>query len=124
MRIKQLSPSDPGSAKRWNAFVFGCPEATFFHRAEWQEIIGTVFRHPCHFLYAEKAGEIVGVLPLAHVNSRLFGNALVSLPFAVYAGVAASDPEASTALEQEAHLSFFSISYFIFLNSYFSTFIY
>ncbi len=102
MRIKQLSPSDPGSAKRWNAFVFGCPEATFFHRAEWQEIIGTVFRHPCHFLYAEKAGEIVGVLPLAHVNSRLFGNALVSLPFAVYAGVAASDPEASTALEQEA----------------------
>ena len=35
------------------------------------------------------AGRIVGVLPLAHVNSWLFGNALVSLPFAVYGGVAA-----------------------------------
>ena len=102
MIIKQLAPSDPGSAMRWNAFVFDCPEATFFHRAEWQEIIGKVFRHQCFFLYAEKAGEIVGVLPLAHVNSRLFGNALVSLPFAVYAGVATSNPEAQTALESEA----------------------
>lgn len=102
MIIKQLAPSDPESAMRWNAFVFACPEATFFHRAEWQEIIGKVFRHQCHFLYAEKAGEIVGVLPLAHVNSRLFGNALISLPFAVYGGVASNDPEALTALESEA----------------------
>lgn len=102
MIIKQLSPSDPGSALRWNEFVFACREATFFHRAEWQEIISKVFRHSCHFLYAEKAGEIVGVLPLAHVNSRLFGNALVSLPFAVYAGVASDDPEALAALEAEA----------------------
>ena len=43
-----------------------------------------------------------GVLPLAHVNSLLFGNALVSLPFAVYAGVAASNDDAASALEQEA----------------------
>lgn len=102
MIIKQISPSDPGSVKRWNEFVFACPDATFFHRAEWQEIIHKVFRHPTFFLYAEKAGEIVGVLPLAHVNSRLFGNSLVSLPFAVYAGVASDDPEALASLEAEA----------------------
>ena len=47
-------------------------------------------------------GRIDGVLPLAHVNSLLFGNALVSLPFAVYGGVAASNDEAAQALEQEA----------------------
>ncbi len=102
MIIKSMPPSDPGSVKRWNDFVFSCPEATFFHRAEWQEIIRRVFRHPTFYLYAETAGEIVGVLPLAHVNSRLFGNALVSLPFAVYAGVAASHAEAAAALETEA----------------------
>lgn len=102
MIIKQLSPSDSVNLKRWNEFVFECPTATFFHRAEWQEIIRTVFRHPTFFLYAEKAGEIVGVLPLAHVNSRLFGNSLVSLPFAVYAGVASSDTEAIATLEAEA----------------------
>lgn len=102
MIIKQLDASDLGSVLRWNEFVFACPDATFFHRAEWQKIIGEVFRHPTFFLYAEKASQIVGVLPLAHVNSRLFGNALVSLPFAVYAGIASNDPEAQASLEARA----------------------
>lgn len=102
MIIKQLDTSDTGSAKRWDEFVFACPEATFFHRAAWQSIIRDVFRHPTYFLYAEKAGEIQGVLPLAHVNSLLFGNALVALPFAVYGGVAASSEEAAQLLESEA----------------------
>ena len=102
MRIKLLAAADHENAKRWDEFVFACPQATFFHRAAWQEIIKDVFRHPTYFLYAEQAGEILGVLPLAHVNSRLFGNALISLPFAVYGGVAASDAEAAQALEDEA----------------------
>lgn len=102
MIIKQLDASDLGSVLRWNEFVFACPEATFFHRAEWQKIIGEVFRHPTFFLYAEKESQIVGVLPLAHVNSRLFGNSLVSLPFAVYAGIASNDPEAQASLEAKA----------------------
>ena len=99
MIIKQLVPSDQGGMRRWNDFVFSCPDATFFHRAEWQQIIHDVFRHPTFFLYAEKQGEVVGILPLAHVNSRLFGNSLVSLPFAVYAGVASNNPEAIAGLE-------------------------
>ena len=102
MIIKQLVPSDQGGMRRWNDFVFSCPDATFFHRAEWQQIIHDVFRHPTFFLYAEKQGEVVGILPLAHVNSRLFGNSLVSLPFAVYAGVASNNPEAIAGLEAEA----------------------
>lgn len=102
MIIKKLVSSDRGDTRRWNDFIFSCPEATFFHRAEWQEIIHNVFRHPTFFLYAEKDGVIIGVLPLAHVNSRLFGNSLVSLPFAVYAGVASNDPVATASLEAEA----------------------
>ena len=100
--IKQLAPSDREGAQRWDDFIFACPEATFFHRAAWQGIIADVFRHPTYFLYAEFAGEIQGVLPLAHVKSLLFGNALVALPFAVYGGVAATNPEAVSALEKEA----------------------
>jgi FemAB-related protein (PEP-CTERM system-associated) len=38
------------------------------------------------------------VLPLAEVKSRLFGHALVSLPFAVYGGPVADDREAADAL--------------------------
>lgn len=102
MIIKQLDTSDTGSAKRWDDFVFACPQATFFHRAAWQGIIRDVFRHPTYFLYAELGGDIVGVLPLAHVNSLLFGNALVALPFAVYGGVASGNAEAAQLLENEA----------------------
>jgi len=102
MLIDRLEPSDHAGAARWDAFVNACPEATFFHRAAWQGIIREIFRHPTYFLYAHDAGEIRGVLPLAHVNSLLFGNALVALPFAVYGGVAADSATAVTALEEEA----------------------
>ena len=102
MIIKLLDPADQGSAKRWDEFVFACPEATFFHRAAWQGIIKNVFRHPTYFFYAEEAGKITGVLPLAHVKSLLFGNSLIALPFAVYGGVAASNTEVSQTLEDEA----------------------
>jgi FemAB-related protein (PEP-CTERM system-associated) len=61
-----------------------------------------VFRHDTHYLYAQIGDRIEGVLPLAHVNSLLFGNALVSLPFAVYGGVDARNDEAAAALEAEA----------------------
>jgi FemAB-related protein (PEP-CTERM system-associated) len=100
--VRTLDPRDRAEAARWDAFVITCRDATHFHRAGWQEIIESVFRHRTHFLYAEEAGRIVGVLPLAHVDSWLFGAALVSLPFAVYGGVAADSPEAANALEDEA----------------------
>jgi FemAB-related protein (PEP-CTERM system-associated) len=102
MLVKALAPDDRVMGERWDAFVARCPAASFFHRAGWQRIIGSVFRHRTHFLYAERGDEIVGVLPLAQVKSLLFGNALVSLPFAVYGGVATLDEEAGAALEARA----------------------
>jgi FemAB-related protein (PEP-CTERM system-associated) len=102
LQVHRLDSHNPAQVARWEAFVAACPQATFFHRAGWQTIIREVFRHDTYFLYAEAQGHIQGVLPLGHVNSRLFGNALTSLPFAVYGGVAALTEDAATALEQEA----------------------
>jgi hypothetical protein len=65
----------------WDAFVFACPEATFFHRAGWKTVIERAFGHRTHYLLAQRAGAIVGVLPLTEVDSRLFGHSLVSNPF-------------------------------------------
>lgn len=100
--IHRLSPLDTATAARWDDFVLGCPEASFFHRAGWQRVLGQVFRHDTHYLFAEDNGRITGVLPLAHVKSLLFGSALTSLPFAVYGGVAATDAASVAALEGEA----------------------
>jgi FemAB-related protein (PEP-CTERM system-associated) len=100
--VERLQVEDAVNARRWDAFVAASPAATFFHRAGWQGILRDVFRHETHFLYAEVDGRIEGVLPLAQVNTLLFGNSLVSLPFAVYGGVAANSEAAAQALEQEA----------------------
>jgi FemAB-related protein (PEP-CTERM system-associated) len=86
----------------WERFVDACPEATFFHRYGWKRILEGALRHRTHFLVAERAGAIAGVLPLAEVRSRLFGHALASLPFCVYGGAACTVPEARVLLHQAA----------------------
>ena len=99
LAIKTLDAHD---VARWDAFVAVCPQASFFHRAGWKEVLERAFGHCGHFLYAERDGRIEGILPMAHVRSRLFGNYLGSTPFCVYGGVAADTPEAAAALEGEA----------------------
>ncbi len=102
IKVKLLSPEH---AARWDAFVRDCPQATFFHLAAWQDIVRTVFRHRTFFLFAERDGQVIAVLPLAEVKSRLFGHALTSLPFCVYGGIAAAadaGDEAIAILETEA----------------------
>ncbi|MDX1655224.1 MAG: FemAB family PEP-CTERM system-associated protein [Candidatus Competibacteraceae bacterium] len=97
--VHRLQPAD---AARWDAFVLDCPEATFLHRAGWAEVIRRTLGHDTPFLYAESEGVIQGVLPLGHIKSRLFGNALISAPFGVYGGVAAATPAAAQALVEAA----------------------
>jgi FemAB-related protein (PEP-CTERM system-associated) len=98
----QVKTLDDGAMRRWDAFVEAAPQATFFHRAGWKTVIERAFGHRCHFLYAERDGAITGVLPLAHVRSRLFSNALISTPFCSYGGVAAADAASESRLTQAA----------------------
>ncbi|QID18546.1 FemAB family PEP-CTERM system-associated protein [Nitrogeniibacter mangrovi] len=96
--VRSLTAADHD---RWDAFVRACPQATFFHQAAWQGIIEQVFGHRSWFLLAERDGQMVAVLPLAEVKSRLFGHSLTSLPFCVYGG-AVGEAEGVAALEAEA----------------------
>jgi len=98
-------------AAAWDSFVASCPQATFFHRIGWRRVLQEAFGHETYFFLAEQrsddqscetASEIVGVLPLALVRSRLFGNTLASLPFCVYGGVAATTDAAVLALREAA----------------------
>ncbi len=99
LRVAPLAAAD---VPRWEAYVERAPDATFFHRAGWRTILEDVFRHRTHYLVAERGGAIAGVLPLAEVRTRLFGHALVSLPFAVYGGPVADDAAARDALVDAA----------------------
>ena len=93
---------DDSNARAWDAFVDGCPQATFFHRSGWRHVLEAGLGHCCHFLMAEVRGRVQGVLPLVHVRGRLFDNALVSSAFLVLGGPAASDAPIIDALDRAA----------------------
>lgn len=101
LKIRSLS-GDLLEKQRWDTFVETCPEATFFHKAGWKDVIERSFGHATYYLYAETDRNIEAVLPLGHIHSRLFGNALISAPFCVYGGIAAGSEQAREALNSEA----------------------
>jgi FemAB-related protein (PEP-CTERM system-associated) len=94
-RVREL---DAGHDAAWDQFATLSTDGTFFHLSGWKRIIENVLRHPTHYLYCEKGTDIVGILPLAHVKSLLFGNALISVPFLVYGGVVSNDEAATSML--------------------------
>ncbi len=93
---------EPALQARWDGFVEAHPEGTFCHLAAWRSVIEESFGHRCHYLCALRGETITGVLPLVHVKSRLFANALVSNAFCVYGGPLAADPESLAALDAAA----------------------
>ena len=99
VRVRAFAPTDRTA---WNEFTRRRADATFFHLAEWQQVLTQAFGHRSHYLLAESGDRIVGILPLAEVKSVLFGHALVSTPFCVYGGIVAENEAAHRALEQRA----------------------
>ena len=93
--VREMGDADRA---RWDAFVFAHPDGTFFHRSGWRDVVERIYGQRTTFLYAERAGAIVGVLPLARQKTLFFGDALISLPRCVYGGVVAADAAAADAL--------------------------
>ena len=75
----------------WNHYVESNPAASLYHRAEWKELIHKVFGHECYFFYASSNEQVVGVLPLVRLNSKLFGDFMVSMPYFNSGGAIAND---------------------------------
>ncbi|WP_375197630.1 FemAB family XrtA/PEP-CTERM system-associated protein [Sphingobium sp.] len=97
--VTALDLADPAQRAAADAFVMAHPEGTPFHRPAWLQGVARGTGHRAHMLSAvAHSGQIVGLLPLHHVKSALFGDALVSSGFAVDGGILASDPAAVSAL--------------------------
>jgi hypothetical protein len=97
-----VRPFRDGDEHRWDDFVLGRTDGTFFHLAGWKRVIERAFGHRTYYLIAERAGTVTGVLPLTFVKSLLFGPSLISNAFAVRGGPIAADPDSRHALESEA----------------------
>lgn len=100
MKVIQVS-EDNGNT--WDEFVQTAPGHTAYHLYRWRTIIEKGFGHAGYYLAAvDDNGEWRGVLPLIHMQSRLFGSFLVSVPFVNYGGIVASAHEAVAVLLDEA----------------------
>jgi FemAB-related protein (PEP-CTERM system-associated) len=73
-----------------------------FHRFGWREILSRAFGQSAHYLMAETNGVLVGVLPMMHKRSRLFGDGLISTPYCSYGGALAADEFVARQLEDRA----------------------
>jgi FemAB-related protein (PEP-CTERM system-associated) len=91
-----------GDAAAWDAFVRRTPGGTVFHLIGWKEALEQTFGFTAHYLEARRDGELVGVLPLFELRAPLMDRCLLSLPFAVEAGVCSVDPAAQRALDAAA----------------------
>ena len=97
-----VRPAREADGPAWDAFNFAAPHGSFFHRFAWRSLLRDTFGLvPCH-LIAERAGSIVGLLPLFHQKNLLFGKALISSPFCVEGGPLAADARAAEALDKAA----------------------
>ena len=90
-----------GTRPRWDAFVRECANGTFFHLSAWSDVLEAETGCASHYLYAQRDGAIVGVLPLSRVRNLIAGDVLISTPFLVYGGPI-GDSEAIRVLVAEA----------------------
>ena len=79
-------------------FVGARAPASIFHLPQWSRAVERGTGQRAHYLLAEQGGAVRGVLPLSHVRSRLFGDALVSAGFGTGGGILADDGSAAEAL--------------------------
>jgi FemAB-related protein (PEP-CTERM system-associated) len=86
----------------WNAYVASHPRGTLYHRFEWLPLIAGVFGHHVLPLAMVSGGQVVGVFPLVHIRSRLFGRILVSMPFVNYGGLLGDSAEIEETLWKAA----------------------
>lgn len=94
---------DDAAANAWDAFVERAPNASVYHLFRWRQLISAVFGHEsAYFMARDGSGEIVGVLPTVRLNSWLFGDFMVSMPYFNYGGALAADARTAAALNSSA----------------------
>lgn len=98
LSIQECSDCD---ADEWNAAaaILG---GSFYHLWQWRQINRESLGHLTINLAARRDGAIVGLLPLVHVEHKVFGRILCSMPFVNFGGLCAVDEEIGVALVHTA----------------------
>ena len=95
---------DVRHARAVDRYVLSHPAGTPFHETRWLDLVKGTSGFEPRALVAWSGDEIRGFLPLSLVAAPITGRRLVSVPYGVYGGILASDPEAIGALDEAARL--------------------
>lgn len=98
----KVRPLEQGDVDSWQRYVSSRPGATLYHQIGWKRAIEDTYGHKPHYLLAEEAGHIRGVLPMFLVRSMSLKKRLISVPFAPYGGICADDNAARELLAGES----------------------
>lgn len=100
--LGQVKVELTSTPEAWDDYLAAKGHAGFYQRAAWLRVLQAGLQHEPACLQATIGRQLVGVLPLAFVKSRLFGRFLVSLPYVNSSGLVADSPEAEQALVERA----------------------
>jgi FemAB-related protein (PEP-CTERM system-associated) len=80
----------------WNELVNKSDHSRIYHLLQWGTLLEEVHGHRLIYLQDDAS-----IFPLAHIKSMIFGDRLISLPFADYGGPCAQDGETADKIISE-----------------------
>ena len=93
----EVSTGTDDDARAWEDFLAGSPDRHHALSWPWSKVLPNVFGHEAHMLVAREHGKIIGICPLYHVKSMLFGSSLISVPYLNAGGVISERDDAAAA---------------------------
>ena len=86
----------------WDEYVLNNPQSIAWQMYGWSDVVSLNYTTKFYPLAVMDGSEICGVLPLYHYKTKLKGDLLISVPFAVAGGIVANNDESRMILLNEA----------------------
>jgi len=97
-----VAPLDASGRAAWDDYVRDHPDGSPFHLTAWREAVTGALGYDAPYLIAKRGERVVGVLPLVHAKTPMFGDNLISTAFSVGGGLLADDVDVANALSEMA----------------------
>ncbi len=75
-----VDPLTEDSCAEWDAYVQPLPEGLPLHLSGWRDVMRKTYGYETRYLMARSGAQVVGVLPLFLVPSRLTGKRAMTMP--------------------------------------------
>jgi len=82
--VGEIEVLNPAEQKDWNEALHRTPDSSFFHTANWAEVLRESYHYEPAYFTIRKQDALQALLPFTEVDSFLTGKRGVSLPFSDY----------------------------------------